>query len=261
MFPAETPEKFRLVTELGNPVAVNALRGWRLWVRVAVTLLLLAAAASTPFLAQANVADGGSNWYWVGGAALFFAVLLGILTWKRLRSTIVTFDDGIAWEEGDGVRTLRWDQVTAVAASRTRHSINFIPTGSTYRYTVDMDTGEPKVLTTYNTAHVESVGEHIIEKVMPRIFEECVEAFDRGEEVQFGPVVIGRDLGIKYKQKVFPWEEIGAIDVDAGTFICTRAGGGWGRGVAISIGDIPNFEALYGILTSLMAPEEEQEPS
>jgi hypothetical protein len=151
--------------------------------------------------------------------------------------------------------------VTAVAASRTRHSVNFIPVGSTYRYTIDLDTGERKVLTTHNTAHVESVGEHVIQKVMPRIFEECAKAFDRGEEVEFGPVVIGRDLGIKCREKVFPWEEIGTIDVGEGQFICARAGGGWGSRVSIAIGDIPNFEALHGILTSLMAPEEEQEPS
>lgn len=235
------------VRHLGEPVVLVRLRGWPLYWRVAVVALLLGAAASTHLLAGAGVGGARREWYVFGGLFLFFGVLWGALWFIRARGRAAVFEEGIAWAHGGEVRTARWDEISSVSASCSHHPIaGLIGAGRGYAYDITLRDGEQVRLSTDNTPFVEEVGERIARAVIPSVLEDAGNAFARGEVVQFGPVAVGRDLGIRCRDTVYKWDEIGALETDQGRLLC-RPKGSLAPGSSVPIGDIPNFDAFWTI--------------
>lgn len=261
MQPFELPERFLAVTSLGPPVAVYRMAAWKKALMLAGAVIFAAAACSAPFLAAAGVGDMTREWYIGGAVVLLFAVGLAALVWMRGRNAFVMYEEGFAWKKGGAMLVHRWDQVAAITSAVTKMTVNFIPAGTSHKHTLDMKTGEKLVLTDNTVAQVGHVAAHIRENVVPLLFSEYAERYNRGENLEFGPIVIGQSLpGIQHKSDVIPWVEIEGTGVHEGSLMIRKAGRGVFRNTLVPVSTIPNFDVLMAVLEGVSGPAEPEQP-
>ena len=94
---------------------------------------------------------------------------------------------------------------------------------------------------------------------MPRLFEQAAETYNRGEEVEFGPVTIGRDIGIQHGKKHLTWDEVESVGAGDGELQLRKRDGGAFSHIRIAISTVPNFEALYMMLEQVLGLGQEPE--
>jgi hypothetical protein len=247
------PADYLTLPGLGQPIEVHRLARWRLWIRAAVIALLLAGTVPMPFLARAGAMGDHGLWYAVAGMFLFFAVLFAVETYFRATKTVVLYENGLAHGSRNKVRGWRWDQIEALTFQITRQSVNFIPVGTSHKYTLDMTDGERLVLDD-NVSGIKAVGEHVREKVTPLIYERYAQALNRGENVDFGPIRLNLAQGIWDRDRLYAWGDIDQVGAGKGYFIIEPKKGSSLRRTAVLIGDIPNFDVLMALIAEAMPP-------
>ena len=228
-----------------------ALRGGRLIRRVVGAVALVIAAAATPLLGVAGIADRTRDWVLFGLVLLAFGVGLGGLTWAQVRNPVAIFERGFAWWRGADLRWAYWDDVESVSAFRKRQNpMGFVPVGGTYIYRVKLRDGEQIKFTGDTTPHVHRLGEAIVEATMPRVLAEANDALARGDTVTFGPVSISEERGLALEGTLYPWDEIGALEYSSGYFHCRRKEARL-RGSTVDVRKVPNNDAMWALVTAL----------
>ena len=259
MLPVQLPEKFMPVTNLGSPVDVFAAAKWKMALKGFAGLLLLAFAVASPLLAAKGTGDMTTEWYIAGAVALLMAIGTLVLVLTRSRNVVVVYEEGFAVGKGSRMTPCRWDEVSAMTAAVTRTSVNFIPVGTTRKYTLDLTSGGQIVLGDSSAGRVEKLADHIQGQVMPRLFDQYAEAYNRGEQLQFGPVAISQTFGIQHGKKQMTWEEVESVGAHDGQLALKKRGGGMFGGMNIAISTVPNFEVLYLIISHVLGLDQGEE--
>ncbi|HNB50582.1 MAG TPA: hypothetical protein PK530_01495, partial [Anaerolineales bacterium] len=172
---------------------------------------------------------------------LFLAGLATIWsTYTNWRKAAVVYQEGFAFSDHKGVRTLRFDQISGMTSAVTKHYRNGIYTGTTHLYTI-WDKKGTKLALNDSLPKVEDLSNFIRQGTFPFLYKSAADTYNAGQKVQFGPVSISKADGITVQKKSYKWDEVGQVKVEQGFLKVEKKGGGWFSGANVMIAAIPNY--------------------
>jgi hypothetical protein len=190
---------------------------------------------------------------WLVIALVAFGIAALVL-WKLYtgrKHAAVVFAEGFAASDRKGVQSWRWDQVLHVTANVVRHYTSGIYTGTSHNYTLVNTKGE-KVILTDRLKDVESLYTHIQNNTLQRRYQRLVDEYNRGSQVSFGPVTIGKQTGIMIGKKTYPWNTVEEVSIQKGVLSVKKKDGGWFSGAKATAGTIPNLHVLLSIINQVV---------
>jgi hypothetical protein len=254
----EIPEQFSNLMGMGTPVEVYRAKTSVIFNIIMAVFFLLAAGGAVLY-ALVIVWDRWGRYYppvilqavlpWVIGALIAFVISVLILwrTYANRKKAAVVFTNGFAYSDHKGVQAWRWEQVHDVMASVVRHYTNGVYTGTSHTYTLQKSSGQKLVLND-SLKDVEALFTHLENNTLQQRYQRLADAYNNGNPVSFGPVLIGKQLGIQIGKKSFPWEEIEEVAINKGYLTLKKKQGGWLSGATASAGTIPNLHVLLSII-------------
>jgi hypothetical protein len=104
-----------------------------------------------------SVDEGSQGLSSTAGAYLFalvFSVPFLLAALLSVRAKVVVTSDGLHHNGLLQKRHFRWDEISALGAEATRHSVNFIPTGTSYRVVLLCSRGKHRELPAPNASRM-----------------------------------------------------------------------------------------------------------
>ena len=256
------PKQFSSLMGMGAVVQIFPAKV-SLAIRIILTVILLLAGGGSGGYALYLLWQRWGRYYppqilkdmapWLIGAllAFFFAALLLWELFRRRKKAAVVFTNGFAYSDHKGVQTWRWEQIKDVTANVVRHYTNGIYTGTTHNYTLVKTNGEKLVINDV-LKEVEAFYNHIQNNTLQQRYQRLADEYNLGSPVYFGPVVIGKQLGIQIGKKVYPWDEIQQVGINKGVLSVKKKDGKWFSGASATAGSIPNLHVLLSIINQIV---------
>jgi hypothetical protein len=227
------------LSDLGGRVAHFEQSITHVFVLPVVGVLLLLGAAACAFGLQdinARVTGG----LFLGGFGLA-AVALGLQNRGR---TVDLHQNGLIRRKGVEREIVLWDDVRTVHQEIVRHSTNGVPTGTSFVYTLRCRDGRELVFEN-DLVEIQALGEQLLGVMKRRLLPAAIEAFERGEIVEFGEVSVSQK-GIRLRtDRLLPWPNLRMLDVEEGYLTFDRPGGPPDR---IQVSRIPNLPVFLGLV-------------
>jgi hypothetical protein len=253
MMPVDLPAKYMPVTQWGAPIRVYQLPGWKLAIRVVAILVLLGGGGAFAWmlLTQQRKPDDRTALGFGIGFTVIAAAAVAWGTLQRARTSAVAYENGFAFSDGGEVRAWGWDEVASVTMKVTVYRTHGVPVYTSHAYPLAMANGERLVLTGYLDG-VSDLAARLREATFRVLFPRHAEAYNKGETLDFGPVRVGRDLGVEVRQKVYPWAEIEKAWVADGSLQLKQRGKSFLWSATVPASSIPNLDVLMGILGQVL---------
>jgi hypothetical protein len=242
---------FTSVIGLGAYKAEYATASRSRWTQVVLGVILLVAVpvllAVAAYMLYDNLNSLGANRMWrnvplpvlcAGGAGLLGVIAL-FNSWRNWKLAAALYENGVAFVGQKGLQQIAWPDVTAVWQQVTKHYTNGVYTGTTHRYTIQMNTGEKIVLDDRLGKKVEELGNAVQTSVSNNLFPRYWQSLQNGQRVEFGPVALDREK-LYAGKKELRWAEIKAIKLNQGV-VSVRKDQAWLNWANISVPQIPNF--------------------
>lgn len=260
--PQQIPAQFSGVQRLGNPVTV-----YRAKVSVTANVFFsgffILSSGGALLIA---LAIGWGRWGseppqaivlaimpWLVVSAACFGVG-ALIVWRLMsnrKKAAVIFTDGFAYSDSNGVQVWQWEQVEEITADVVRHYALGLHTGTSHTYTLQKSNGERLVLNE-SLQEIESFYHHLENSTLKRRYQHLAGSYNQGNTVNFGPVRIGKQLGIQIGTQTCPWEEVGEIVIDKGILTVKKKTGGWHGKATAPAGEIPNLHILLSIINQIV---------
>jgi len=260
--PQPIPAQFKGLQDLGRPVAVYPAKVSI----VANTFLSGFFILSSGVALLTGLAIGWSRW----GTERHQTILATILPWLILsvagfglgawiawrivsnrKKAAVIFADGFAYSDRQGVQVWRWEQVEEITANVIRHYALGLYTGTRHTYTLRHTNGDTLVLKE-SLQEIESFYQQLENSTLKRRYQQLADSYNHGNPLAFGPIRIGKQLGIQMGTKNYPWEEIGEVMIDKGVLSIKKKNGGWHSKATTPAGEIPNLHILLSIINQIV---------
>ncbi|MBI3242609.1 MAG: hypothetical protein HYZ49_09990 [Chloroflexi bacterium] len=184
------------------------------------------------------------------------AVPLGLYglysAWRNWPLAAALYDNGFAYNDRNGFKQVRWDNIDAVWQNITKHYRNGIYTGTTYLYTVQTK-DKQRIVLDNKFKKIEDLGNAIISGSATALFPRYLQALQQGQRLTFGPLAIDPN-GIYSGNKSLRWDEIKGIKIHRGT-ISVKKEGGWFNWATAGVPQIPNFLIFYNLIGRLTKVE------
>jgi len=264
----ELPQQFSSLMGMGNPVEIFPAK--HILINSIMAVLFLLGSGIPLMYALSIVWQRWGRYYppavyqavlpWLisFAALLGIALLIGWRTFLNRKKAAVVFINGFAYSDHKGVQTWRWDQIQDLTAYVIRHYTYFIYTGTTRKYTLLKSTGEKLVLND-SLKNLETFYSLVENNTLQLRYQRLAEDYNNGKTVAFGPVNIGKKLGIQIGKKAFPWEEIKEVAIHNGILSIKKKDGGWFSGASAQAGKIPNLHVLLSIINQILGLQTGQE--
>jgi hypothetical protein len=196
---------------------------------------VIAGAAIFGFISWGIAQGGGINlvgWMIVATGA---GLTLFLLHWlSSIRVGI--HPDGISWVSSLKNKEMRWEEVRSLYYHATKMSVNFIPVGTYYNFKLVGQDGQ-KLRLGNSVEKPAEVGAKLIEMTMRALLKPTAEKFDRGEELDFGPIKLSRGSGFSIKRTFrtveIPLQQVVGYRIEGGNFYIFKAGDKFGTGTAL----------------------------
>lgn len=183
-------------------------------------------------------------------ALIFFACGLPLWTTARRERdlSLRTYADGLVYRRNNQETAARWNDVADVYEAAESRTVNGIPVGTFYKYTIEFKDGR-RIKTSERLAEMEMFSRTIRSQLFPRLFVEAVERYNSGAEVKFGEISVNQS-GIKYRQKVLPWGDLGETQLINGHLIILSTDGkkSW---ATVALARTPNYFVLTALLEDI----------
>ena len=190
------------------------------------------------------------------GSAIACVVFIGVmvLVLIRPRLSVIQCEKGLAIYRGNElVAVVPWDNVAHVQQVVVRHSTDGVPTGTTYRYSIQTTDGRSfsfsNIVLSNTLRDVRHLGERIQQATFPLILARTLTALNAGQPVQFGTLSVSQ-TGLSTKGVTIPWSEVSGARVTNGRIQIQRAGHrfNWAN---LSVGQTPDALVLIALLNQL----------
>lgn len=260
--PPEIPKQFSTITGMGAPVEVYKAKTSMAVNLIMFTVLFFGGGGALAYALYILWMRWGRYYPpvilramlpWLVVALVAFGIT-SLVLWKlyssRKRAAVV-FADGFASSDRKGVQSWRWDQVQDITANVIRHYTSGIYTGTSHNYTVVNIKGE-KIILTDRLKDVESLYTHIQNNTLQQRYQRLADEYNRGSQVIFGPVTIGKQTGIKIGKKNYPWDTVEEVAIHRGVISVKKKDGGWFSGAKATAGSIPNLHVLLSIIKQVV---------
>lgn len=259
----DIPKQFKKLSGLGKPTRVfKAKTSLKSQILVA-SFLLLTSGGLFSYALLISYEMWISNYYytvileriapWLIAAALVFLVFLAVLwrTYIIRKLGAVVYSEGFAFSSWKGVKAWKWEQIKDLTASVVRNYSYGIYVGTNHTYTLINTRGEKMVIND-SLKDVEELYSLIQDNSIKIRYQRLADRFNQGEEVNFGPVTIGKQTGLTLAKKSFSWDEIAEVSIDKGILSVKKKDGGWFSGATTTSGTIPNLYVLLSILDQVV---------
>jgi hypothetical protein len=191
-------------------------------------------------------------------SSVFLGLLLAVLgiflvlrSWNVLKSSLAVYlcEQGLIYSRANvSPQPFRWDQIQ-VWRSVTKHYRNGVYTGTTSVYTIQRQDGYRVVLSD-DLHQIQSLGETICNQVTKWRLPHALQAYQRGETVQFGSLSLNQQ-GISNGSDLLPWSQIEAIDVKEGV-VSVKRRGSWFRWCKVGASAIPNVFVFLALVSAVL---------
>jgi hypothetical protein len=154
-------------------------------------------------------------------------------------------EHGLVRRKGVERELVLWDEVRAVFQEITRHTVNGVPAGTSHSYKVRCRDGRELVFGD-DLVGVASLGEQLQRATTQRLLPGAVEAFDRGEIVEFGDVSVSAK-GVRLRtSRLLAWSSVRLLDVEEGYLTFDGPGGNGPDRLEVS--RIPNLMMFLALV-------------
>lgn len=175
------------------------------------------------------------------------ASLLGLgliaLWWRKRKNHVRVYEEGLLYRRYNALYAIRWADITQVWQRVVSRSVNFIPVGTFYEYT--LRTTDGTFVLKGDLSRVRELGEEIQRRTYRAHIRVAVEALRRGEALHFGPIQLSL-AGIGCADRLLPWYEVRDLRVRNGDFLILGTGK-WMSWATVSIAEVPNFMMLWAL--------------
>lgn len=181
----------------------------------------------------------------------FYGASFLIQAWHNRQPHVLVFANGFAsWQDGRWI-ACRWDQIEAVLKDEERNvHVSRHPLHAwswTRCFIIIFKQGGQHILLSEFLENIQALGETIIEESYHRLWPKAVEAYQRGETVDFGPFKVNQ-TGLTYKNQNLPWNEMKTILITPDFIKIIKKGSWLGYWADLHAGAIPNFSVFWTVL-------------
>ncbi len=180
-----------------------------------------------------------------GGIAIPLGLYGLYSAWRNWPLAAALYDNGFAYNDRNGLKQVRWDNVEAVWQNITKHYRNGIYTGTIYLYTVQTK-DKQKIVLDNKFSKIADLGNAIVTGSTSALFPRYAQALQQGQRLTFGPLAIDPQ-GLYAGSKSLQWSEIKGIKIQKGT-ISVKKEGKWLNWATATVPQIPNFLIFYNLV-------------
>lgn len=182
-------------------------------------------------------------------AGLYFE-LNAYLNWPK---AIALFEGGFTILDRSGFHSWRWEEITSVYTSVSRGIYGNTVRGARHRYTL-VDRSGKQIVLDDTWKRVDALAAYVRERVTPQLYRRTADAFNRGETLRFGPLLMSKEGGIQFGKKACHWKDIQGVAVKDGFLVMTYGEEGMGhKRKRIPVSTVPNLDVLVSLLHHLVS--------
>lgn len=194
-----------------------------------------------------------SRWITLPAGATLITLILVIFTfisYNRVRNgEIQVSSSGLKIIRGKRGKTIGWDDMIQIRTNVVRYGfLDLSWAKKTEIHLLTKDGGEHKIDQAFED--LDELIEVIKQTVYPRLMEEYLSAFNRGEPITFGQLVLTSD-GLLYGRKALRWNVMGPARVEKGYLQISSIDGRKGSRFNIPAHKIPNIDLCIEIMSQL----------
>lgn len=180
----------------------------------------------------------------------FILVIISFISYKRTRhGEIQVSNSGLTIRKGKESETIDWEQIILIQTNMVRYGLfGLFWAKKTEIHIVTKDGSEHKFDQAFED--LDELIAVIKQAVYPRLVGEYLHAFNRGEPISFGPIVLTSD-GLLYGRKAFRWRDMGTAKVEKGYLQLSSSDGRKDPQLSIPAHKIPNVEVCIEIISHL----------
>jgi hypothetical protein len=185
-------------------------------------------------------------------ATLIFSVVTVIsfiMLRRNRRSEIQVSNMGLTIQRGKSLETINWDSVALVRTKFERYGFLSISWAKESEIHIKTEDGiERKFNQTYE--RIDDLIEEIKQFVYPKLLEEYRLAFNRGEPLSFGPLVLTSD-GILNGRRALRWKDLKSINFERGSLKLQPFEDSKGPQFSIPAYKVPNIDLCIQLINHL----------
>ena len=207
-------------------------------------VLLGAAEAALSFIAYHNGRHNDIIFAFLSS----LAIPASLFVW--LKSLQVTLhSNGITYHSLFGEKEIRWDMVERFVYQATKQTSHGVPIGTTYHFRL-VDSDGNKIRFGNRIERTGELAAKLVNLTTPELYRKAAKLYNRGDELDFGPIKMSRPHGVKIKKffhyKELPWNQLSSYAIQKGKFYIWRVGEKRTRGWKVHC--IPNVFVLLDLL-------------
>lgn len=194
-------------------------------------------------------------WRWISvpfWVSLFFLVMAisSSIILRRVRQNEVQLSNmGLTIQRGKRLETIAWERVMTIRTSSERYGIVGVSWGEKTEIHIVTKDGTKYTFNQSFDRIVELI-EQIKHFVYPRLLEEYRLAFNRGEPLTFGPLVLTSD-GILNGRKALRWKDLGKVNLEKGSLELQPLEKSDGPKLSLPAHKVPNIDLCIQLISHL----------
>lgn len=189
-------------------------------------------------------------WYSLAMVSLIPILLLAIRRVRQAHRWVALHKNGVRihWTRGKA-HMLLWNQIEGLSCNTTEAVFLGRTQKTRYHLTLYSIRGK-KIHIDDHIKDLSDLAQRIKAKIHPRLLPKMRAAFQRGETLHFGPVLIHQHA-IHVREQDIPWEQISHLNVGSGKLVIEFQSK---LPIRIPVGKIPNVELLIQVLQEGVNP-------
>jgi hypothetical protein len=171
-----------------------------------------------------------------------------LLLW--LKSLQVTLhSNGITYHSLFGEKEMRWDMAERFVYKAIKQTSHGVPIGTSYLFRL-VDSDGNKIRFGNRIERTDKLAAKLVDLTTPELYRKAAKLYNRGDELDFGPIKMSRPRGLKIKElfhyKEIPWERVSSYALQKGKVYIGEAGKK--RPSSWKVDCIPNVFVLLDLL-------------
>ncbi len=194
-------------------------------------------------------------WRWISAPVwvLLFTLVMVISSFillRRVRRNEVQLSKmGLTIQRGKHLETIAWDRVMTIHTSSERYGILGVSWGKKTEIHI-VTKGGTKYKFNQSFERIVELIEQIKHFVYPRLLEEYRLAFNRGEPLTFGPLVLTSD-GILNGRRALRWRDLGKVNLEGGSLQLQPLEKSKGPKLSLPAHKVPNIDLCIQLISQL----------
>jgi hypothetical protein len=180
---------------------------------------------------------------------LGLGVILLAVWYYQVSLKIQIFEQGFIYSKGSATSVIRWDDIESVQQQIIKQSVNFIPVGTSYAFTICTVGGETLKLTN-SVGKVAQLGALIQNETFKRLMPRAIETYNGGGTLRYGRLSVNQ-AGISNGKETIPWVQVKGIQISNG-FIVVKKEGKWLTWANVSVAQTPNFFIFLALVDRIV---------